>query len=68
MKLAKLLSAEQIIPDMTAVEHWPSIVELVDHLVKIKLLPTTQHQEMLAAFKVREEYVSTGIGSSRFFG
>lgn len=63
MKLAKLLSADQIILDMKAVEHWPSIVELVGHLVSTGQLPAEQEQEMLDAFKAREEQVSTGIGS-----
>jgi len=63
MKLANLLGADQIILDMKAVEHWPAIEELVDHLVKINLLPQAQQQSMLAAFKAREEQVSTGIGS-----
>lgn len=62
MKLAKLLSADQIILDMQAVEHWPSIVELVGHLVKTGQLPAAQEKEMLDAFKAREEQVSTGIG------
>lgn len=62
MKLAKLLSADQIILDMKAVEHWPSIVELVGHLVGTGQLPTEQEKEMLDAFKAREEQVSTGIG------
>ena len=63
MKLAKLLNPDQIILDMKAVEHWPAIVELVEHLVKSGQLPADQHDEMLAAFKAREEQVSTGIGS-----
>ena len=63
MKLAKLLSADQIILDMKAVEHWPAITELVDHLVEIEHLPRSQREEILAALKAREEQVSTGIGS-----
>jgi mannitol/fructose-specific phosphotransferase system IIA component (Ntr-type) len=63
MKLAKLLNPDQIILDMKAVEHWPAIVELVEHLVSSGQLPTEQHDEILAAFKAREELVSTGIGS-----
>ena len=63
MKLAKLLSADHIILDMKAVEHWPSIVELVGHLVATDQLPLSQRDEMLGAFKAREEQVSTGIGS-----
>lgn len=63
MKLANLLRAEHIILDMKAVEHWPAIVELVRHLVATGQLPDSQFDEMLDAFKVREESVSTGIGS-----
>lgn len=63
MKLAKLLSADHILLDMKAVEHWPAIVELVDHLVTSEQLPGSQREEMLEAFKAREELVSTGIGS-----
>jgi mannitol/fructose-specific phosphotransferase system IIA component (Ntr-type) len=63
MKLAKLLTADQIILDMKAVEHWPSIVELVEHLVATGQLPVAEHDEMLKAFKIREDSVSTGIGS-----
>lgn len=63
MKLAKLLNADHIILDMKAVEHWPSIVELVEHLMTTEQLPVSQHAEILEAFKAREESVSTGIGS-----
>lgn len=62
MKLAKLLGPEQILLDMKAVEHWPAIIELVDHLVSTGQLPPEQRDEMLEAFRVREEQVSTGIG------
>ncbi|MEX1048246.1 MAG: PTS sugar transporter subunit IIA [Akkermansiaceae bacterium] len=63
MKLAKLLNADQIILDMKAVDHWPSIVELVGHLVETQQLPVAQQIEILEAFRAREEQVSTGIGS-----
>lgn len=63
MKLAKLLHSDQILLDMEASEHWPAIVELLAHLVKREQLATEHHDEMLAAFKAREELVSTGIGS-----
>lgn len=63
MKLAKLLSADQIILDMKEVEHWPAIVELVDHLVGIGRLPEACRDPVLAALKAREDQVSTGIGS-----
>jgi mannitol/fructose-specific phosphotransferase system IIA component (Ntr-type) len=63
MKLAKLLSEEQIVLEVEAKEHWLSIVELVDCLVQTNKLPALQKEEMLEAFKAREEFVSTGIGS-----
>lgn len=63
MKLAKLLSADQIILDMKSVEHWPAILELVDHLVDTGKLPAALKDEVLAALKSREDQVSTGIGS-----
>ncbi len=63
MKLAKLLSADQIILDMKAGEHWPAIVELVAHLMDCKQLPADLHAPILEALKAREERLSTGIGS-----
>jgi mannitol/fructose-specific phosphotransferase system IIA component (Ntr-type) len=63
MKLANLLTADQIILDMKAQNHWPAIVELVDHLVDSQHLPASCRDEVLAALKAREEQVSTGIGS-----
>lgn len=63
MKLASLLSPDQIILEMNAVQHWPAIVELVEHLVKTKHLPAELEEEILTSLKVREEQVSTGIGS-----
>jgi len=63
MKLAQLLHAEQIVLDMKAVEHWPAIIELVDHLVESGELPAAQRESVLDALKAREEQVSTGIGS-----
>lgn len=63
MKLASLLSPEQIILEMKAVQHWPAIVELVDHLVETKHLPAALLEEILTALKEREDQVSTGIGS-----
>jgi mannitol/fructose-specific phosphotransferase system IIA component (Ntr-type) len=62
MKLAKLLSADQIILDMKAVEHWPAIVELIDHLVEAGRLPAGLKEHVLASLKAREDQVSTGIG------
>ncbi|MEI6819106.1 MAG: PTS sugar transporter subunit IIA [Verrucomicrobiota bacterium] len=63
MKLANLLSAEQILLDMEADHHWTAIVELVDHLVRIGQLAASHYDAMLDSFRVREELLSTGIGS-----
>ncbi len=63
MKLAKLLNPDQIILEMEAVQHWPAIVELVRHLVASGQIPADQHDEILEAFRAREELVSTGIGA-----
>jgi mannitol/fructose-specific phosphotransferase system IIA component (Ntr-type) len=63
MKLANLIGSDQVILDMKAVEHWPAIEELVDHLVQSGLLPESHRPGALEALKAREEQVSTGIGS-----
>lgn len=62
MKLAKLLSADQILLDMKAEDPWSAIIELVDHLVAIDRLPWNERDLLLAALKTREDVVSTGIG------
>ncbi len=63
MKLAQLLAADQILLDMKATEHWPSILELVQELVNVRKLPVELHEEVLEALRTREKQVSTGIGS-----
>lgn len=63
MKLASLLTDEQIILDMKSEEHWEAIVELVNHLAASGQLPEDCREEVLEALRVREDQVSTGIGS-----
>lgn len=63
MQLAHLLTADQIVPDMKATDHWPAIVELVDHLHQRDLLFPESRESVLEALKTREEFTSTGIGS-----
>jgi len=63
MKLSKLLSADRVILDLKALEHWPAITELVDQLVASGGLRLEQRGPILAALKTREDLVSTGIGS-----
>ena len=63
MSLARLLSAEQIIPEMKATERWPAIVELIDLLVSSGQNQAGPDREsILASLKQREETMSTGIG------
>src|SRR3954454_15550261 len=62
MSLASLLNAEQIIPEMTANERWPAIVELVDLLVIQNKIKAEDRDGILASLKQREETMSTGIG------
>jgi mannitol/fructose-specific phosphotransferase system IIA component (Ntr-type) len=62
MSLGNLLSAEQIIPEMTATERWPAIVELIDLLVQLGKIKAEDRDSILASLKQREETMSTGIG------
>ena len=62
MSLASLLTAEQIIPEMTATERWPAIVELIDLLVRLSKIKPDDRDSVLASLKQREETMSTGIG------
>ena len=62
MALGTLISTNQIIPEMTAAERWPAIVELVDLLVKQGKIKPEDKDGILASLKAREETMSTGIG------
>jgi mannitol/fructose-specific phosphotransferase system IIA component (Ntr-type) len=62
MSLGNLLSAEQIIPEMTATERWPAIVELIDLRVQLGKIKAEDRDSILASLKQREETMSTGIG------
>lgn len=62
MKLANLLTPDRIILEMTAGQHWPAIVELIDHLITAGSLDAGLREEVLDALKTREEQVSTGVG------
>ena len=62
MKLANLLTPDRIILEMAAGQHWPAIVELIDHLVSAGSLDAGLRDEVLDALKIREEQVSTGVG------
>lgn len=62
MKLASLLTPDQVLLDMHAEEHIPAIEELVDHLVEIGRLKQDLRDEVVTSLRDREEQVSTGIG------
>ena len=63
MKLASILSEEQILLDMISKERWPAIEELIDHLNTTGLLQEETKEDILASLHAREEQTSTGIGS-----
>jgi mannitol/fructose-specific phosphotransferase system IIA component (Ntr-type) len=63
MKLSQLISADQILPEMRAQEHWSAIVELVEHLRIVGKIDVPLEAEILESLRLREELVSTGIGS-----
>lgn len=63
MKLASLLTVEQVILDVKSDDHWPAIVEMVEHLDRHNLLAEENKEEVLAALQAREDQISTGIGS-----
>jgi mannitol/fructose-specific phosphotransferase system IIA component (Ntr-type) len=62
MKLASLLTPDQIVLDMRSEEHMPAIIELVDHLISTGKLPEALRKEIVQSLEAREEQVSTGIG------
>ncbi|TAG09171.1 MAG: PTS sugar transporter subunit IIA [Verrucomicrobia bacterium] len=62
MKLAKLLNPRHIVSDMVAIEHWPAILELVDHLCAASQFAAQHHPEIIDALQKREANNSTGIG------
>ena len=63
MQLANLLTTDQILATMESTDHWPAIVELIDHLHRQDLLFPENRESVLEALKTREEFTSTGIGS-----
>lgn len=63
MKLASLLTDDQVVLDMKAEEHWPAIVELVDHIESRGFLKSEDKAGVLESLQIREDQISTGIGS-----
>ena len=62
MTLGKLLSVDQILPEMQAKERWSAIVELANVLVKSGGVDPANQEAVLKALRTREETMSTGIG------
>lgn len=62
MTLGNLLSKEQIIPEMQALERSDAIVELVDVLVAHGQIKPDDRDTVLGALRAREATMSTGIG------
>ena len=63
MKLANLLNDKNVILELNKEDAQGSITEIVDHLVANDLLAASLKDEMLHSLFVREDQVSTGIGS-----
>lgn len=62
MTLGKLLSVDQILPEMRSKERWSAIVELADVLVKSGGVDPSKREAVVSALRTREETMSTGIG------
>src|SRR3954469_21000780 len=62
MTLGNMLSIDQILPEMNAVERMEAIVELVDLLVEKGHVRAEDRDVVLSALRAREDTMSTGIG------
>jgi mannitol/fructose-specific phosphotransferase system IIA component (Ntr-type) len=62
MNLGHILSIDQILPEMEAVERMEAIVELVDLLVAKGHVQAEDRDVVLNALRAREDTMSTGIG------
>ena len=62
MKLASLLTRDQVILDLDAEVCEEAIGGILEHLIAKKLLPAEMQEDVFQALKDREEQISTGIG------
>ncbi len=62
MTLGKLLTVDQILPQMRAKERWSAIDELADVLVRTGGVLEEHREAVLDALRAREQTMSTGIG------
>ena len=63
MKLASLLTPQQVILDLQGEVCEEATAAIVDHLIAKKLLDAGLRDEVLQSLKEREQQISTGIGS-----
>ena len=62
MDLVDILSKDQILPDLKAVNRWEAIDELIAHLVVTGKIKPEHKEAVTAVVKKRESSMSTGIG------
>ena len=63
MKLASLLTPQQVILDLKGEVCEEATAAIVDHLISKKLLAAGLRGEILQSLREREQQISTGIGS-----
>lgn len=62
MDLGDILSKEQIVPELSAVNRWEAIDELIQKLVATGKVQAAHKDAIAAVVKKREASMSTGIG------
>ena len=62
MNLTDILSAEQVVPKVSATDRWGLIDTLVDHLMRIGKIRSEDREAVRKALKDREATKTTGIG------
>lgn len=62
MNLSDILSTEQIVVDLNAVDRWQAIDELIDCLVSTGKLKAADRSAIVSVVRKRESSMSTGIG------
>ena len=63
MKLASLLTPNQVMLDLKGDTCDKAIFEIIEHLISRELLADDMHDEIISLLKEREQQISTGIGS-----
>ncbi|MGB0775610.1 MAG: PTS sugar transporter subunit IIA [Akkermansiaceae bacterium] len=63
MKLASLLTPQQVILNLEGEVCADAISEIIDHLICRKFIEADLREEIVESLKAREQQISTGIGS-----